>query len=39
MRLNSRTRSAALAVEFAVVSSIVFLLVLGLLIGGMGVFR
>ena len=39
MRLRSRQRYAATMVEFAIVGSLALLVVLGLLVGGMGVFR
>jgi Flp pilus assembly protein TadG len=39
MRLHDKPRSGATLVEFAVVAPITFLLVLGLIIGGLGVFR
>jgi Flp pilus assembly protein TadG len=38
-RYPSSRRSGATAVEFAVVSPIVFLLLFGIVVGGMGVFR
>jgi Flp pilus assembly protein TadG len=39
VRLRCQSRPAATTVEFAVVASVTFLLLLGLLIGGMGIFR
>lgn len=39
MRLRSQARQGAAAIEFAIVAPLAFLLVLGLLIGGLGVFR
>jgi Flp pilus assembly protein TadG len=39
MRLRSPRRDAATAVEFAVVAPVAFLMILGIAIGGMGVFR
>jgi Flp pilus assembly protein TadG len=39
MRLKSRPRSGATLLEFAVVGPVFFLLILGLIIGGMGIFR
>ena len=39
MRFHSKPRRAATTVEFAVVAPLTFLLLLGLLIGGMGIFR
>jgi Flp pilus assembly protein TadG len=39
MRVRSRYRPAATVVEFAVVAPATFLLLLGLLIGGLGIFR
>jgi Flp pilus assembly protein TadG len=39
MRLRYNVRPAATLVEFAVVAPLTFLLLLGLLVGGMGIFR
>jgi Flp pilus assembly protein TadG len=39
MRLLHRRRAVATTIEFALVGSVTFLLILGLLIGGMGIFR
>jgi Flp pilus assembly protein TadG len=39
MRLKSTIRPAAIVIELAVIGPITFLLLLGLLIGGMGIFR
>jgi Flp pilus assembly protein TadG len=39
MRLHSTSRRAASLVEFAVVAPVTFLLLIGLLVGGMGIFR
>jgi Flp pilus assembly protein TadG len=39
MRLHTKSRSAATMVEFAIIGSLIFLLILGLIIGGTGVFR
>ncbi|HEV3255240.1 MAG TPA: TadE/TadG family type IV pilus assembly protein [Gemmataceae bacterium] len=39
MRILHRPRAAATTIEFALVGSVTFLLLLGLLIGGMGIFR
>lgn len=39
MRLGHSLRPAATMVEFAIVGSVTFLMLLGLLIGGLGVFR
>lgn len=39
MRLNGEARQAATLVEFALVGSLTFLLIVGLLVGGMGIFR
>jgi Flp pilus assembly protein TadG len=39
MRVNSTNRGGATTVEFAIVAPITFFLLLGLLIGGMGIFR
>jgi Flp pilus assembly protein TadG len=39
MRATSESRRGAVTVEFALVAPLTFLLVLGLLVGGMGVFR
>ena len=39
MRLQSQSRRGATVVEFALVGPIVLLLLIGLLVGGMGVFR
>jgi Flp pilus assembly protein TadG len=39
MRLRHQPRPAATIVEFAVVAPVTFLLLLGLLIGGLGIFR
>jgi Flp pilus assembly protein TadG len=39
MRLNHRLRRGATIVEFAVVGPLVFLLLIGLLVGGLGIFR
>jgi Flp pilus assembly protein TadG len=39
MRLHSRSRRAAALVEFAVVGSVACLLLFGLLVGGLGIFR
>jgi Flp pilus assembly protein TadG len=39
MRLKTRSRRAATMVEFALVGSLTFLLIVGLIVGGAGVFR
>jgi Flp pilus assembly protein TadG len=39
MRLHKQSRVAATTVEFAVASSATFLILLGLIIGGLGIFR
>jgi Flp pilus assembly protein TadG len=39
MRLHKQSRLAATTVEFAVASSATFLILLGLIIGGLGIFR
>jgi Flp pilus assembly protein TadG len=39
MRLRNKTRRGGTLLEFAMVAPVTFLLLLGLLIGGMGVFR
>jgi Flp pilus assembly protein TadG len=39
MRINSAQRRGATLVEFALVAPITFLLLIGLLVGGMGIFR
>jgi Flp pilus assembly protein TadG len=39
MRLRSKSRRAATVVEFAVVAPITFLLLIGVLVGGMGISR
>ena len=39
MRLHKQSRVAASTVEFAVASSATFLILLGLIIGGLGIFR
>src|SRR5438445_8340464 len=39
MRIRDDSRRAATSVEFAILGSATFLLVVGLLIGGMGIFR
>jgi Flp pilus assembly protein TadG len=39
MRLHKQSRLAATIVEFAVASSATFLILLGLIIGGLGIFR
>jgi Flp pilus assembly protein TadG len=39
MRLHHKVRSAATLVEFAIVAPSTFLLLLGLLVGGLGIFR
>ena len=39
MRLHKQSRLAATMVEFAVASSATFLILLGLIIGGLGIFR
>src|SRR5438552_652958 len=39
MRLNDHSRSGATIVEFAVVGPVTLLLLIGLLVGGLGIFR
>jgi Flp pilus assembly protein TadG len=39
MRLDRKSRPAATLVEFAIVGSVTFFLLIGLLVGGMGIFR
>jgi Flp pilus assembly protein TadG len=39
MRRRGKSRRAATLVEFAIVGSVTFLLIIGLVVGGMGIFR